>query len=454
MRSISGLLSRRCVGSVVVALVVAGYSTACSRSESRGTPPNIVLIVIDTLRADHLDSYGYPHSTAPTLEAVARQGVLFERVIAPSSWTKTSMASITTSRDPDGHGVRRVSDVLPDELITLAEVLSAAGYHTIGINTNPWLLPRFGFRAGFDVYESPTGADAASVIALALKQVSQARHPFFLYLHFMDVHAPYTPDARFFDQPPLRLEGGAAVPDDQLERAYRKRGLDPPAVVQRVKQLYDAEIRATDAALETLLADLRRLDLLDDAILVVTSDHGESFGEHGTTEHGWNLYPEVYEVPLVFRAPGRLPRGRRLAAQVRSIDIAPTLLALAELAIPPSFEGRSLTPMNPDSLRDRVALSAVGLNDYVPQRDYVAVISPDHLYIRERRSGTEEFYDLRSDPGALRNLGADSQQAAALAAWVRSGDVPAPNQIELDADTRARLEALGYLDTAEGYEEE
>ena len=178
MRSISGLLIRRCVGSAILAGILAGYSTACSWSESQGTPPNIVLVVIDTLRADHLDSYGYPHSTAPTLEAVARQGVLFERVIAPSSWTKTSMASIVTSREPDGHGVRRVSDVLPGELITLAEVLSAAGYHTIGINTNPWLLPRFGFRAGFDVYENPTGADAASVTALALKQVSQARHPF------------------------------------------------------------------------------------------------------------------------------------------------------------------------------------------------------------------------------------------------------------------------------------
>lgn len=433
----------------IMGSALAGLGVGCCREQPQPTRPDIIVVVIDTLRADHLPSYGYPRPIAHNIDRIAREGVLFERVIASSSWTKTSMASIVTSRDPDAHGVRRSTDSLPVRLPTLAQVLRAAGYETLGVNTNPWLTPKFRFHAGFDVYENPINTNADSVTERGLHLVSGAQRPFFLYLHYMDVHAPYTPDPRFFDEAPFRTPGGQLMSDEMLEQLYRKQGFAAPGAEHRVRRLYDAEIRATDTALGMLLEGLSARGVLDDAVLVVTSDHGEEFREHGTTEHGWNLYPEVYQVPLVFRAPGMLPQGRRIAAQVRTIDVAPTLLELADVPVPASFEGSSLLPMQNGAVEDRVAIGAIGLHPYLPRRDYVAVVSPDSLYIRERRSGAVEVYDLREDPGALRNLGSDHPAAARLGALVRTDTAPRPAQVEIDAETRAQLEELGYLQSGD-----
>jgi arylsulfatase A-like enzyme len=425
---------------------IAALGCPASGPPGEGPRPNLVLVVIDTLRPDHLPSYGYARDTAPQIAKLAAEGVLFERVIAPSTWTKTSMASLLTSRNPDGHGVRRSDDVLPETLTTVAEALQQGGYRTLGINANPWLLDRYGFARGFDTYESPLWSDARALSERALVLASEESGPFFLYVHYMDVHAPYAPDARYFAEEPLTLPWGERVADAELERLYRKEGLDAPGVAHRVRQLYDAEIRATDAALGELLDGLDERGLLDDAVVAVTSDHGEAFREHGTTEHGWNFYPEVYAVPLVIRAPGRLPAGERVAAQVRSIDLTPSLLALAGLPLPSGFEGESLLAAGSAPLRDRVAIGAIGLNGYLPDRDYVAVVSADRLYIRERRSGEVELYDLTSDPGALHDLGGDHPDAARLAALVPTEQAPAPAQLPIDPESRERLRELGYLE--------
>jgi arylsulfatase A-like enzyme len=421
---------------------------ACQPSEppSAAPPPNIVLAVIDTLRADRLPSYGYTRETAPRLAKLAAEGVLFERVIAASSWTKTSMASLLTSLDPNRHGVRRGTDVLPETLATLAEALREGGYRTVGINANPWLVDRYGFDRGFDVYESAIWSDARALNERALERASEGPEPLFLYLHYMDVHAPYTPEAAWFDEAPLALPGGERLPDAELERLYRKEGFDAPGVALRVQRLYDAEIRATDAALGDLLDGLEERGLLANAVVAVTSDHGEGFREHGTTEHGWNFYPEVYAVPLLIRAPGRMPAGERISAQVRSIDLAPSLLELAGLPVPPGFQGQSLLSPDGAPLRDRIAIGAIGQNDYLPDRDYVAVVSPDRLYIRERRSGEVELYDLRSDPGAQHDLGADHPEAKRLAELVPTEQAPVPKQVPIDPEAHERLRELGYVD--------
>jgi arylsulfatase A-like enzyme len=234
-----------------------------------------------------------------------------------------------------------------------------------------------------------------------------------------------------------------------LERQYRKTGLTAPGVQERVIRLYDAEITATDEAIGQLLDELRRRGLLDNTIIVVTSDHGEGFREHSTTEHGWNLFPEVYEVPLVIVWTGQLPAGKRVRRQVQSIDVAPTLMELAGLPVPRSFEGRSLLPFEAAEREDRIAVCAVGLNDYVPNLDYIAVVSPDHLYIRERRHNTVELYDLRSDPGAQNDLGAEHPVAASYASLVSDGSTTVSGgsgKTVLDELTRSQLQALGYLD--------
>ena len=442
------LLACRRLERAAFGVVLAAVSTLACRPAAppaEASRPNIVLVVIDTLRADHLPSYGYARETAPRIAQLAAEGVLFERVIAASSWTKTSMASLMTGLGPHRHGVRRVPDALPETLPTLAEALRKGGYRTLGINANPWLVDSYGFDRGFDVYESLIWSDARALNARALELSSEGPRPLFLYVHYMDVHAPYAPDAGFFAEPPLLLPGGERIADADLERLYRTEGLDAPGVAQRVRRLYDAEIRATDAAMGELLDELEHRGLLANSVVAVTSDHGEGFREHGTTVHGWNFYPEVYAVPLVIRAPGRLPAGERISAQVRSIDLAPSLLELVELEVPSGFEGESLLVGVATALSDRVAIGAIGLHDYLPNRDYVAVVSPDRLYIRERRSGEAEFYDLRSDPGAQHNLGADHPDAAGLAELVPVDQAPTPKQVQIDPETHDRLVKLGYL---------
>jgi arylsulfatase A-like enzyme len=425
--------------------------SSCAADPGRIGPPDIVFIVIDALRADHLPTYGYAGDTAPTLRRLARQGVVFERVIAPSSWTKTSMASIMTAQNPLSHGVLRHQDVLPRRLSTLAEALEAHGYATIGVNTNPWLQPQFGFAAGFRVYETLRKAResgrAADVNerALSLLRERLPEMPVFLYLHYMDVHGPYRPGPAFRSGEPVTLPGRGVVADSALEEQYRKEGLTGPGVQERVVELYDGSIRTLDAALGQLLEGMRPLVDFDNTIIVVTSDHGESFREHGTTEHGWNLYPEVIEVPLLFVLPGHSSEATRISAQVRSIDIAPTLLALADVGIPESFEGSPLLPMEPGGIEDRIAHSEVRFRRPRPRYHYTAVISPDHLYQREKFGDVVEFYDLRADPSAMRDLGAAHPGATAYVDLEVREPVRAPKQKELDSETREELKALGYL---------
>jgi arylsulfatase len=415
------------------------------RAEGGGAArPNLVLVVVDTLRADRLPSYGHLRTTAPFLDEFARRGAVFERAIAPSSWTKISMASLFIARDALHHGVRGETQVLPEAETTLAEALRDAGWRTIGLNTNPMLDAKFGFGAGFEVYEGLDRAPAPTVTARALELAQRSPQPFFLSLHYIDVHSPYAPDPRFVQGPPLHLPGGEVVADAKLEGLYRREGFDAPGAARRVQDLYEAEIRGFDESLRELVQGLEARGLLRDAVLVVTADHGEAFREHGTTEHGWNLYPEVIRVPLVVVAPGRIPPGVRVEAQVRSIDVAPTLLALAGVPLPDRFDGRPFWPL--EGLGDRVAIARVGFTKYLPDTDYVAVVTRDHLYVEERRRGGVELYDLRVDPGATRDLGGDDPQAARLAALIGAEEVAEGESLELDAETRRSLEALGYLD--------
>lgn len=453
-RSLSRRQMLRCglYGGLTGALSSALWLGGCTRLR-RAKGPNIVFILIDALCADHLPSYGYKTNTTPNIQWLADQGVVFKRVIAPSSWTKTSMASIMTSCNPSRHGVRGVKDVLPDRMSTLAEGLTVNGYYTIGVNTNPWLKSTFGFNAGFDIYQTiPFTGNFASAWdvnrqALALLERPRREQSIFVYLHYMNVHAPYRPKPPFFSKRTLVIPGIGPVPDVQLEFLYRKKGLEAPGVQQRVIELYDGEILTADAAVHQLFRDLQKMSRFENTIFVITSDHGEAFREHGTTEHGWNLYPEVYEVPLIFFWPGHLPGGRQISAQIRSIDIAPTLFALAGLTLPDSFEGETLLPMQADAIQSRVALSAVGLNDYIPNLDYAAVISEKHLYVLEKTTNTVEFYDLESDADAKHNLGASHPEAAFYARLEESDTVGrAPKQTELDPQTRKQLESLGYLE--------
>ncbi|MCK4752323.1 MAG: sulfatase-like hydrolase/transferase [Planctomycetes bacterium] len=446
-------LKKSTTAGLAAGLSASVWISGCGRAQQK-KKPNIIFILADTLRADHLPSYGYKVNTAPKIHQLAQRGVVFERVIAPSTWTKTSMASIMTSTDPHRHGVKGVNDVLSTKkLTTLAQGLKDNGYHTICVNTNTWLSPKFGFNAGFDDYQMhplvskqsfASAWDINSKTVDLLGQISN-QQPTFLYLHYMDIHAPYAPKPPFFSAPPLDIPGLGIVTNSKLETLFRQNILNSPEVVERVIDLYDGEIRTFDAAIDQLLKQLQGMGWLDNTIVVITSDHGEEFLEHGRTEHGKDIYPETYEVPLIFLWPGHLSAGEKIKTQVRSIDIAPTLFELAGLTAPQSFEGISLLPMKDDALQNRLALSAVGLNDRIPNLDYIAVVSPQHLYIREKINNMMEFYDLQLDSAAKYNLGTSHPKVSYYANLEKNIITAATEQTELDPQTIKQLKSLGYL---------
>jgi len=422
-----------------------------NRARPETGPPDIVFVVVDTLRADHLPAYGYEGASTPNIDRLAATGVLYERVVAPSSWTKTSMASIWTSRNALRHGVLDENSVLPDGLTTLAVALRDAGYRTVGVNSNPWLKKKFGFTAGFEVYETLLASGGLTRFgevnerAIELARAPRDRRPLFLYVHYMDVHAPYVPESGSAIPASLEVPGHGALENEQLELMYRKESLDAPGVQQRVKALYDATIEETDAALGALLESLPPPREGAERVVVLTSDHGEGFREHGTTEHGWNVYPEVYTVPLILSGANRLAAGSRLRGQVRSIDLAPTVLQLVGVGAPESFDG---TPLPFDADReegDRVAVSSVGLNYNVPDSHFVAVVSGAHLFIRERVQGGVEFYDLGGDPGARKDLGYEHPEAGRYAEIERALFLEETGQEELEPETVDALRSLGYL---------
>jgi arylsulfatase A-like enzyme len=374
---------------------------------------------------------GYSRGTSPFLDELAAAGVRFENTISQSSWTKTSVASLLTSLHPEAHGVRGAKDVLSNSFQTLPEALKSQGYETFALHGNPWLEERFGFKQGFDqflfTHWYKDTFDAQRVNERALQWLDdRPKKPFFLYLHYMDVHSPWRPPASFDLFGPTQLDK------------------------------YDGSILYLDARLNELHAELKKRRLTDDTWIIVTSDHGEEFGEHGNQKfgHGLTLYQEVLRVLLIFHHPDA-PSGKRLSRQVRLIDVAPTILDLLGISVPKDMEGLSLREniLAAAPGEDLEAVSQVGLNDVAPDRDLFAVTTPKFKYILDFKTGAEELYDLRADPGETRNLAASSPAAARvlkekaerfrrIETGKRIGIVP---ETEIDQELREQLRSLGYL---------
>jgi len=445
---------------VLAGLALALAAAGCERAVPRDRiparldaleRPNLVLIVVDTLRADYTTPYGFARDTSPELARWARRGVLFERVRAQSSWTKISMASLFTSLWPRSHGIREAQDGLADEALTLAEALGDAGYATYGVQTNGWLHQSFGFHQGFDRYRFPkTGGDrrlgqpslwphADRVVEEAgrLIDAHERGRPFFLYLHFMDVHE--------YAAPP-HLKGFGT----DSEGAYL------------------AAIRWVDDAVERVREKLDEAGDLDRTVMVFGSDHGETFGEHGVHGHARNVLTPVVWVPLVLRFPFRVEPPVRVATQVRNVDIAPTLLELAGVPVPGRFEGRSLLPLATGEARepDRASYAALGVPLF-PDASVQRAVSdgawtyarnaeppeddPEAYEARAVAPGAEFLFDRRLDPGeranlVTRELEAAHRMRALLEAHRAEGDGDvAERGVRIDPGIADKLRAMGYL---------
>jgi arylsulfatase len=456
------------------------------------TRVNLVLITIDTLRADHLDLYGYERETAPNLRDFAAGGAVFETAISQAPMTQLAMASLLTGLWPWSHAgaTQRPAGApyLRSGFATLAERLDAGGYATAGFVANAGLRAGEGYAQGFQIWDdapSVTGSAAIeTVVEPALRWLATAPEPFFLWVHAMDPHHPYASpgtapweDASDPDYARLRAEWNARLPSDQTTRLMaigRETSIDATELAYLMGR-YDADIRHVDAGLAPLFAALRARGADDtDTLVVITSDHGEEFLDHGRMLHSHTLLDELLHVPLVVRGPG-VPAALRIPEQVRTIDVAATLLEAA--GVPAGdIDGRSLAPFwrEPGRVAARPALSArhgmtvayradgkklqVPLEPFPETRPLARGLAGLHWMARvafDRRLAKfgVGIWSTRDEPRDAREAAPDPaalQQAyAALDALRRSEmprSVPFDAPLALDAAAIEQLRALGYTE--------
>jgi arylsulfatase A-like enzyme len=435
-----------------------------------GSSHNLILISLDTLRADHMGSYGYERDTTPFLDELAREGVLFERYVAASSSTRPSHMTMFTSLQPSVHGTTENTGVrtLPLGATTLAERLQESGIATGAFTENGAIDLSRGFGRGFDVYVENRDASRADLRTGQIEQtfadglawldrVSERR--FFLFLHTYQVHNPFTPPTEYEDF----FADDAAVAPPGLRADW-----DP--------RLYDREIRYADDRVRALVAELRGRGLLDDSYLVITSDHGEAFLEHDFVAHGANVHHEVLNVPWIVTGPG-LPAGHRIKAPVPMVDLMPTILELMGVSPSGGEMGRSQAGAirREGELADepRAIYSEAWSERAYRRRGFERIPQPtialrlgDRKIVRARVSERPEdghryeLYDLAADPreeidlfpkagGSAADLQKllDRYEATAKELHKKLGE-PADGPTTIDPDLREKLEALGYLDPA------
>jgi arylsulfatase len=420
---------------------------------------NAIVLLADTLRADHLSLYGYPRPTTPRLEVLARHGVVFEAAWSQAACTFPSVNSLLTSRLPaEFLGEPAAARRTLAGRGALAERLAETGFATAAVSAS-WVVRATpshhndwggGYGAGFETFdETCAGQSAACVNDAAVRWLddpARGDRRFLLYLHYLDPHDPYRPPAEHprrwthgFDGTPETARGD---PNPLSEIRYRGNGLEavPEAEVEYLRDLYDEEIRYLDRQLALLFEALRRRDLLRETVVVLASDHGESFLDHGHLKHCRTVYEDQVRTPLVVWAPGTAA-GTRPTAPVQNLDIAPTLLDLLGVAAgPPALAGRSLRP----ALESGAAVDALAFS---AQDDWLAASDGRFKWIENARTGVGRLYDLADDPGESENRARRHPAAAArLVAGLRRAFPDAGADAAPAEDARRRLERLGYLE--------
>ncbi len=353
--------------------------------------PNVLIYLIDALRQDHLHCYGYPRDTSPNMDAVAQEGIRFTNLMPQSSWTKPSVASLLTSTYPNIHGAQDNPDLLRKDLPALAAALQQHGYETQGLITNPNLLPLWGFGAGFTRYVNVEASDTknlddANVVDTAIASLDALQgRPWFMYVHAMGPHSPYTPPPEYAGKfhPAAYADFGAA------------------AECQQTLDAYDAEIAYSDAQLARLLDALKQRHLYENTLLLIIADHGEEFWDHGGENHGRTLYQEMLKIPLLMKLPMGRHAGESREALVEMIDIAPTILDCLALPKEERFQGRSFKELlDTGACEPRMGYaSLLGLSFSAR-----AVRYQNYKYLRDLAGGWEAFFDLSADPKELHGL--------------------------------------------------
>ena len=438
------------------ALAAGELDRRAIRRPRGGERPNVVVYLIDSLRADRLGSYGYDRSVSPAIDAFARTALVFDEATANSSWTKSAVASIFTGLWPASHRAITREDKLPADAFTLAEALGEAGYATTGISTNPNITEEFGFEQGFEelmVLGIETRADEVTERATAWLRERRDERPFFLYLHTLDPHDPYLPPAAELERWSPGTNAGFAAGTDKLVSRLHQTLTHRSEVAETaaaLEALYDAEIAANDRGFGELLKVLEETGELDDTTVILVADHGEDFGEHGVWRHGSRLTRESLRVPLMIRLPGEHRTGRE-PSLVQQVDILPTLLELLELEAARPIEGESLLPLLAGESRAATDDPAFLYVRSDPPARFGVIWRGWKLVTREGAGSQGDLYRVAEDPGERHDLAARFpvmrdylQTLLARKLLDRQGALTA-ERTEITPETERALRALGYI---------
>jgi len=454
-------------GLILVPLGNWGHSTgSLSHRLANDQRPNLVLITIDSLRADHLGVYGYQRPTSPNIDAFAREAVVVSDAIAQAPETKASIASLLTSLFPAAHRTRTTTvplsvlrelgsagshpvdrtDVLSPDLPTLPRSLRAAGYHTMALTANPYLIRDFGFANGFVQFRYVRGASGAYahadvLMTEAARAVTAAPEPFFLWVHLMDTHNPYDPPE------PYRLMLPALRPPQPIDPAripdWVRIGQSTDLNLYLAR--YDAGVLTADHAIGRFFSMLRARHAWARTAVVLTADHGEGFLEHDLMSHGNSLYDELLRVPLIAKLPGVRPGSVQTVVQLA--DLFPTLARLTGATPPRTSHGRDVLPVLQRLRTGRPCAYA----ELLDRR--FAIRTLDWKLISSLQGG-RQLFDLRQDRGETANLArveiarADRLErdlAHLLAVAIQDGQAIEQRSIPVPPVVLERLRALGYL---------
>jgi arylsulfatase A-like enzyme len=469
--------------------------------------PNVVVVVIDTLRADRLGCYGYARETSPELDLLAARGLLFERAIAQAPMTRGSIASLFTSLDPDAHATNDVLERLPDAAETLAERFQQSGWRTACFSTNENVSPVFGFDQGFDTFwlhrlsrldrftawgrlhhwvtetlglgrqsSDLDDSDARHLTDAVLATLpARADAPRLLYVHYIDPHSPYAPPEDLINAvspDPARMAARGRFPHNCPPHPFGQWPEQEAGIVDGISQLYDAEVRFVDREVGRLVRELAARGYLRDAFLVITADHGEEFFDHQQMGHGHSMYDELLRVPLIVVGPAIAPG--RVAAPVQLVDLFPTLMTLAGIEVsagsgaeaggataPRELHGRDLAPLLLAAPADRATIATEVVAPFVfaqrsidPPLAMVRVGDEKLIEIAHDGEVRRLLFDLATDPREQHDLAAARpSRVTELAlllerrrAFARATRLAGSSSVELDDDARRVLKALGYVE--------
>ncbi len=444
---------------IPLAILFAIINVATWIDESRTKPKgyNVVLIGIDTWRADHVSCFGYRRLTMPEVDDLASKGIVFLNSYSTTSWTLPSFLSILTSLYQSSHGVISSEYKLAASNVTLAEILRNRGYRTAGFISGTYLKRTFGFDQGFDIYEeSVTNAELIKTYDdITSPRITQlvtswlrknCAQPFFVFAHYWDPHFDYIPPAPFDTLFDPDYPGSVNAKGFMTNPAINP-DMDPRDLYHIIS-LYDGELRWTDLHIGKLVQTLDDLDVLDRTIIVLVGDHGEEFFEHGGKGHRNTLYNEVIHVPIIFWIPGGI-YAKEVRSNTSTVDVMPTILDLLGIAPPTPIDGQSLVSSfssRPDSLAAERPI-------YSELSDFLwAMIKGHFKIIFDSKTGNWELYDLARDPQETHNLASElpavtQDLSRKLQAWITTQNRRklARKRAIQDSQTRRQLKALGYI---------